>query len=851
MKKNILLGILCLIALKGYSQCTDCHDGRNFGHSEISYGSALPPNGNNTLGVSFDSTACGLNYVQAVQNTQTRYTATIGTGFPTHDTIVGLPNGCKRIIKAYLYCEASCKVSSPSSYTIMDTVTNPLTVKSVFSPVLIGTAGSKCWGDLSTGTWRADITSAISGNGVYRINLSGFTDVDWEVDGISMVIIYQDQTATYTGTFVLSDGQYTIGGGTVTYTATGFNACAAAPAVAFMDLADVQNNVGATFTTTENGTAGGPYASLFFQSAVVNTNVTLGQTSTTSTMSRPSDCYAWFLSGLYFQTACLTCTPATVSFTTHITPAPCGTDSGAAKIIVADTTGVTYHWSTGSTKDSIFGVAAGTYTAVITGPGGCPIDTTHIVIPISDSLFASIAYTKDSVCYGDSLTLEGSGGRRYLWSPGGATTSKININLSATTTYTLYTYSSACKDSTNLTLKVIPKIKDTITAIGDTICPHGSATLTATGTGGQVTYKWNTGATTSVIVVSDTVTTTYTVTAYGICDSVKKTMKVIVVPLPKPVISGPLWKCKGMKDTLKVSSATNPTTYVWSNGATTSSIITGNITGDSTIYVTAENSLGCSATDTFHIAERLYPTASINYPPECGTTPDVITAKGIGTGPFTYKWSTGGTYDTISVIVPDTTTFSVTISNGCPITKTITVVPYFPSLSACCNTTISIGGNATISSGGSDIIKYEWLPGTGLNCDTCANVIATPTVTTTYTVTGTDEAGCPTQRTITVVVETPCFNFTVPNVFTPTNPGTLGLDNLFYINTGYSNLSSWSLLIYDRWGKEMFKSTNPTQYWNGSSESGGEAPAGVYYYVIDGVCQGTTYKKDGFVQLIR
>ena len=117
MKKNILLGILCLIALKGYSQCTDCHDGRNFGHSEISYGSALPPNGNNTLGVSFDSTACGLNYVQAVQNTQTRFTATIGTGFPTHDTIVGLPNGCKRIIKAYLYCEASCKVSSPSSYT--------------------------------------------------------------------------------------------------------------------------------------------------------------------------------------------------------------------------------------------------------------------------------------------------------------------------------------------------------------------------------------------------------------------------------------------------------------------------------------------------------------------------------------------------------------------------------------------------------------------------------------------------------------------------------------------------------------------------------------------------------------
>jgi gliding motility-associated-like protein len=89
----------------------------------------------------------------------------------------------------------------------------------------------------------------------------------------------------------------------------------------------------------------------------------------------------------------------------------------------------------------------------------------------------------------------------------------------------------------------------------------------------------------------------------------------------------------------------------------------------------------------------------------------------------------------------------------------------------------------------------------------------------------------------------------VPNVFTPTDAGIYGLDNIFYIKT--TNLSSWSIVIYDRWGKEMFKSSNPNEYWNGTAEGGGQAPAGVYYYILDGVCQGTTYNKQGYVQLIR
>ncbi len=141
---------------------------------------------------------------------------------------------------------------------------------------------------------------------------------------------------------------------------------------------------------------------------------------------------------------------------------------------------------------------------------------------------------------------------------------------------------------------------------------------------------------------------------------------------------------------------------------------------------------------------------------------------------------------------------------------------------------------------------YKWYPPTGLSCDTCSHVTATPTVTTTYTVTGTNSHGCKDQTIITVIVDIPCFDFFVPNVFSPNGDG---INETFEIRT--QNLTGFSIYIYDRWGKEMFKTTNPDVWWNGLTEGGGKAPTGVYYYIIKASCQGNTYKKDGFLQLIR
>jgi OOP family OmpA-OmpF porin len=79
----------------------------------------------------------------------------------------------------------------------------------------------------------------------------------------------------------------------------------------------------------------------------------------------------------------------------------------------------------------------------------------------------------------------------------------------------------------------------------------------------------------------------------------------------------------------------------------------------------------------------------------------------------------------------------------------------------------------------------------------------------------------------------------IPNIITPNGDNN---NDLFQLNFPYE-----SVVIYNRWGQELFKSNNNESYWNGRTTSGNEVPDGTYYYLI-------TTKEEilkGFVQVIR
>lgn len=122
-----------------------------------------------------------------------------------------------------------------------------------------------------------------------------------------------------------------------------------------------------------------------------------------------------------------------------------------------------------------------------------------------------------TICNGAQVTLAASGGGTYLWS-NNATTSSISVNPFVTTLYTVtVTNSAGCSATTTTTITVnsnpsgsISVTESSGTANNDgIICSGASVVLTASGGN---SYLWSTGANTASIVVSPTLTTTYTVT---------------------------------------------------------------------------------------------------------------------------------------------------------------------------------------------------------------------------------------------------------------------------------------------------------------------------------------------------
>src|SRR5690606_18461525 len=137
-----------------------------------------------------------------------------------------------------------------------------------------------------------------------------------------------------------------------------------------------------------------------------------------------------------------------------------------------------------------------------------------------------------------------------------------------------------------------------------TFCAGESVTLTASGAD---SYTWNTGATGSSLVVSQT--GDYSVEGtLGSCSSSSSVVSVLVNALPTASItaSGPLTFCEGENVTLSVPSGD---TYLWSNGATTASIQV-NTSGTYSVVVT--NASGCSTQSTqVEVVVNTLPTASI------------------------------------------------------------------------------------------------------------------------------------------------------------------------------------------------------------------------------------------------
>lgn len=414
-----------------------------------------------------------------------------------------------------------------------------------------------------------------------------------------------------------------------------------------------------------------------------------------------------------------------------------------------------YTWNPGNlTTNPVVVTPTGNTTYTVTGSNGIcsSTGTVSIIANPTPTLFATS--TPTALCIGNSATLTAFGATNYTWTPGGSTSSTVVVTPTLSTTYTLTGANGACAVTRTITLNVNPNPTITVSSPTTTICRFTTTTLTANGAS---SYTWMPGSLTgSAVAVSPTVTTIYTVTGTSAAGcSATRTYTINVINVPNfNAVSNPTAMCTGSTATLVAFAPGPPLSYTWMPPAVTGNTVVVSPSVTTVYTVTAANGAGCTSTRTVNLIVNTTPTvvASSSSNTLCSGTSATLTA----TGATNYTWTPGPLLGGTVVVTPTTsTTYTVRGANGnCINTRTLSITVFpSPTITAIAiPTTICAGGQTTLSATGAT--SYTWMP----LAVTGSSVVATPTVTTIYTVTGSNGGVCAATRTVLVNVNTPTIN---------------------------------------------------------------------------------------------
>jgi gliding motility-associated-like protein len=417
------------------------------------------------------------------------------------------------------------------------------------------------------------------------------------------------------------------------------------------------------------------------------------------------------------------------------------------------------------------------------------------VVIIRDELVTNLPSTLLMCGDTEQMPLTGSGLDFVDWDNGNLLSDSTIIDPIILTqvdrTFTVIVGNGVCPNDT-LSIDVTPYI---VTTYGDTtICVGQTAEITSNSNIPGFTYSWDrTDGLSCGDCPSPTFTaadapigsTDYVVTftsADGLCTEVN-TVTMVVLEVPNPDIGTDQTICEGAN--VSLGTTDEGISYSWTDGA-------GNLLGNNNF---------------------------INPTPTTTTTYTLLADNGQCTSTDEATINVGGN-------------FTIASNND----ETIDL-----GLSVTVNTTATQTGTNPIGT-----LTYSWSTTEGLSCTDCPNPVATPSVTTTYTVTATSASGCSESATFTINVVPPQFG--VPNVFTPNADATNSTFNFI------SSTSTYEIVkfnVFDRWGKIVFNTTTPGQGWDGQY-NGQDMPQDTYIFsIIIRTPDGTLIEENGEVLLVR
>ncbi len=689
--------------------------------------------GNGGLGVIYDLIKCGLNYKASSQRLGQRFSPA-GVPQPASFVISGIP-ACASIERAYLWSEGSGNGAAETA-----TIAGPSGTQN-YPMSIVGQGPDKCWSYSGSYTYRADVTSIVTGNGTYNISgiLTNPPNTSNDMDGATLVVIYSDPTASYQGRMVIADGAAVVAGGTFNYNLPFSAVCGTTQnASAFAGIGDLQMS---PTSCTLNGTSVGVTWN-WWNYIQTNTTVAAAQTSANFNFVSSGDCYNYTFAGLYYQTtSCAVCSPPALTLTTGSTPATCAACNGTASVTATTAFGpntFTYSWApSGGTNATASGLCSGTYTVTVSN--GCLTNTATVVVGSTGGLTLSGSQTNASCngqCDGSATVTvtSGTGPFTYSWAPSGGSNPTATGLCAGNYTCTV-TDANNCSSTINFNITQPAPLTASMSAVSSSVCYGQGTTINFTGTP-NATVTYNSGGPNQTITLNGSgnasintgalfgnVTYTLVSIQLGPCTAPGNIgITITVNPLPvfnagMPSNSSPI--CAGSPLSFSVSTTPPGTSYIWTGPAFVTPNLTQNpsfasapLAAAGVYTVTATTAGGCSVTGTTTVV--IYPIPSINIaafsnPTSCGGNQGAIIIGGLTPNSnYTLYYSTptalslpilsnGGGQYILTGLTAGTYTNIYVSQNGCssnivgPVTLTDPAPPFISGTSS--TSPASCGGN--------------------------------------------------------------------------------------------------------------------------------------------------------------
>ncbi|MEJ0030369.1 MAG: PKD domain-containing protein [Bacteroidota bacterium] len=314
---------------------------------------------------------------------------------------------------------------------------------------------------------------------------------------------------------------------------------------------------------------------------------------------------------------------------------------------------------------------------------------------------------------------------------------------------------------------------------------------------------------------------------------------IVLATAPVVAFDSPSETCKDSPTNFKNQStvdANAAAAFAWDfgdTGTSTNENATHTYTtlGDLTVKLTVTyRGNACSTPLTKPIKISLAPTVAITAPDNIFQMCDGDKLTLSVTPDFTeYSWSTSATTPTIDVT--EGGSYSVQVKNaiGCKITANafVTALPA-PQVDVTAEKNpINVGENTKLAAT-TGYSSYEWTPIEGLDNPASETPIATPTITTTYTVKVVGANGCPGTGTfeLTVIADDPLNLLKISNFFSPngdaTNP-TWRVDPEVITQT-------CGVSIFDEKGMKVYEAKPYLNDWDGTNNGKSLPNGGVLLY---------------------